>query len=470
MDPIATTNSWSSRRKAIYLWSTILVLTLISLLIFWKYWYRAPTCFDHLQNGDETGLDCGGSCSLVCSAEALAPVMRSDPRLFQIYPNIYSVISFVENRNIDSSAFGVPYKFKLYDTNGSTIYERDGVTDLPKNKTSAVFEGNILIPAASSSPTRVTFELSPSIAWIKDPTKAPDLEIKHSPILDAATTPRIQATIKNNSIDDYKNVEIVAVVLDGKDNAIAASRTFVDNLKKNDEQDIFFTWPKPFALTENICEKPERVVLAIDRSGSMASEGKSPPEPLTDVKDAAASFLSELKEGDKAGFVSFATTATNPPDSGLTEDFAALKSLVSNLSISTNGTQYTNIADAINASRQELVSDDNVNANKVIILLTDGIANKPTDPNGSKSEADDIAYAESRAMSEAVSAKNDGINIYSIGLGKDIHKDFLQTIASSSRNFYLAPTSADLKNIYKQISHSICKEVPARIELYSKID
>ncbi|MEK9185206.1 MAG: hypothetical protein AAB863_00365 [Patescibacteria group bacterium] len=50
-------STWASRRKAVYFWSVVLTLTAVSFGIFWKYWYKAPTCFDGLQNGDETGID-----------------------------------------------------------------------------------------------------------------------------------------------------------------------------------------------------------------------------------------------------------------------------------------------------------------------------------------------------------------------------------------------------------------------------
>ena len=450
MEEINTTSGWSQRRKEIYAWSTVFVLALFSFFIFYKFWYRAPLCTDGLQNGDETGVDCGGSCSLVCSAQALAPVITSDPRIFQIYPGVYSIVTFVENHNIDSSSYNIPYKFKVYDSSGALLTERDGVTSLIKNKTTAVFDGNVAI--ASGTPTRVVFELSPNITWVKDLSPSPQISITNSPILNASTSPKIEATVENNSISTVKNIEVVAVVLDGKDNAVAASRTVVDSLAKNASQNIFFTWPKPFKLAENICEKPERVVLAIDRSGSIAKS-------LPGVKLAAEDFISELRDGDKAGLVSFANSASNPPESLLTSDFASLKSIIDKISIATDGLQYTNISDAVSSSAGILSLDDNASANKVIVLLTDGIANKP----GS------VAEAESLALSEASKAKSQGINIYTIGLGQDIHRSFLQNLAASSTGFFSAPTSSDLKGIYEQISSSICKEVPARIEILYRI-
>jgi secreted protein with Ig-like and vWFA domain len=105
---------------------------------------------------------------------------------------------------------------------------------------------------------------------------------------------------------------------------------------------------------------------------------------------------------------------------------------------------------------------------KIIILLTDGVANNPTDPQG-HTEADDIKYAENLASKEAASAKSDGIVIYTIGLGNKINESFLKNVASGENNYFFAPTAANLETIYKNISSDICKEMPARIEITYKI-
>jgi len=207
----------------------------------------------------------------------------------------------------------------------------------------------------------------------------------------------------------------------------------------------------------------------LDRSGSMASLGTNPPEPLTSVKFAASSFINELKPGDDIGVVSFATSATNPPDMILTKDFTQAQNAVDKVSIEPGSTQYTNIYDAIHSAWGELVSGrSEQNASKVAVLLTDGEATYPRDPVG-KTEEDDILYAEKTALTEATSAKRDGILIYTIGLGDSINESFLKQIASAEQNYFFAPRAADLLQIYKNISTDICKEVPARIEITYKI-
>jgi hypothetical protein len=73
------------------------------------------------------------------------------------------------------------------------------------------------------------------------------------------------------------------------------------------------------------------------------------------------------------------------------------------------------------------------------------------------------------AKSVAEMAKKSGIIIYTIGLGKDINQPFLQQISSSANHYFNAPATSTLMAIYENISSTICKEMPARIEITYKI-
>ncbi|MFA6270476.1 MAG: vWA domain-containing protein [Candidatus Paceibacterota bacterium] len=461
-------SDWASRRKSIYLGVVILILASVGFAIFWKFWYQVPTCFDKTKNGDELGIDCGGSCTLVCSADVIKPIVKWGPRLFEISPGVWSTLVYVENPNINVDANYVPYTFTVYDENNKVLEKREGATILPKNKTVGIFEGNIL-NKGTSKPKRAIFELGTNIIWNKNKETGEKISVTNSPILKIESSPRVEASVKNNSTGEIKNIELIAVIFDGADNAIAASRTFVETLPKDKEASVFFTWPKPFELGSRVCEKNSDVMLLLDRSGSMSSLGLNPPEPLTSAKGAATTFVDQLKLKDKIGMVSFANTVKDPIDLNLTSDFNLAKQSVGSVAIIASSTQYTNIYEALRAGWQELISaraDDK--SSKIMVLLTDGVATNPKNPK-SGTEAEDIKYAEDLALSESLNIKKDGISIYTIGLGKEINEAFLKSIASSPDNYFFAPSALNLETIYKNISSDICKEMPARIEITYKI-
>lgn len=462
-------DQWASRRKNLYLLGIVLVLTTVSFLVFWKFWYQTPTCFDGVKNSDEMGVDCGGSCSLICSAGILKPIVRWDPRLFEVSPGVWSVLIYVENPNIDAVANYAPYTFVLYDENNNILSQREGATILPSHKTVGIFEGNISIKGGVRV-RRAVFEFSKEIVWQKvDESPDEELTVTHSPILRLDTMPRVEANIKNESFGVIENIELIAAIFDGADNVIAASRTFVEKLSRNEDTDVFFTWPNTFELGSKVCAKPANVVLLLDRSGSMSSLGKNPPQPLSDAKEAASSFVDRMAPEDRLSIVSFATKASDPIDLNLTNDFFLAKSVIDKIGIATGTTQYTNIYESLYSAWQELSSPRALeDASKVVVLLTDGVATNPRDPKGG-TEADDIKYAESLALSTAKELKNDSILIYTIGLGDGINAEFLKQVAGNTDHYYFAPNTDQLENIYKNISSDICEEVPARVEITYKV-
>ncbi len=462
-------SDWASRRKNIYLGGAVVLISALCFFIFWKFWYTAPTCSDNIRNGDETGVDCGGACSHICSSEARLPIVRWDPRLFEPLSGVWSAIVYVENPNTNVDAVYAPYKFTIYGNNNQVLYERTGATVLPKNKTVGVFEGSIVLPDGVR-PSRALFEFEDGrIVWRKNESAEKVIAISHTPILRMESTPRVEALVENLSLAEVNNIELVAVIFDGRDNAIAASRTFINRLKKDDSAQIFFTWPQPFELGTRACSRKSNTALLLDRSGSMASLGNNPPEPLTSAKNAAISFVDRLKVGDRIAVVSFATESSQPYDLVLTEDFDSARSAINAINIGKGETQFTNIYDALHQGFNALVSGgEDAERASVAVLLTDGVANIPKDPNG-RTEAEDIVFAEKSALTEAGLMKKDGIEIYTIGLGTSVNKNFLAEVASRPQNFFFAPSAEDLESIYKDISSDICQEVPARIEITYKI-
>ena len=244
---------------------------------------------------------------------------------------------------------------------------------------------------------------------------------------------------------------------------------------------------------DNLCAVDVDVVLVMDRSGSMGEgetpsqcdwwiieeqpgggygwsfktdydvtqiwcDGKSlPPSRLstftpatnskiTDAKAAANTFLGYLKTNDQSALVSFADTASL--DKQLSNDHGATQTAVDSLTAGGD----TNIGDAIVEGIAELSSEERANpqAVKIMILLTDGVANMP---NGA-GDPDPELYAKEKAEEAAAL----GYKIFTIGLGDDVNGTMLQYIADTTQaDYYPAPTSAQLESIYDSIRLQICQ-------------
>jgi len=238
---------WSTKRRIMYGGGVVLVMAIAIGLFVLNYLYKSPTCNDGIKNGNEKGIDCGGSCTTLCRADTLSPVVLWS-KTYNISGDVYSAVAFVENPNVNSENQKAGYQFKIYDNENRLIMVKNGVTAIPKNKKFAVFETGIILK--NSKPKSTDFAFTSFDPWIKVVAKEPDISLQYGTISSVTTTPKLTGKIINKSLQNIPKVELVVLVLDDRENAIGVSRTYIDDLQKNTSQDFVFTWQKPF--TDNI--------------------------------------------------------------------------------------------------------------------------------------------------------------------------------------------------------------------------
>lgn len=251
--------TWSHKRQFIII--GILFLFVCAILAYPTYqifFNKIPTCFDNSKNGDETGVDCGGSCAKICKAGA-ADVVVHWRRVFQVAPGVYSVAAEIENINGTYAAFQVPYVFSLLDGQKVQIAERKGVAYIAPRTTSIIFEANL--ETGTRMPQAVNFQIVTNPQWYEGvATDRPLPRISNEELenTDASTAidvsgesvnqalPKYTARLSNDTLDEMKQLEVVAVLYDKEGNAVAVSKTAVDSIAKQSYKDVVFTWRLPF--------------------------------------------------------------------------------------------------------------------------------------------------------------------------------------------------------------------------------
>jgi VWFA-related protein len=170
------------------------------------------------------------------------------------------------------------------------------------------------------------------------------------------------------------------------------------------------------------------LVLAIDVSGSMAGER------ITRARAAAITFLDTLEAADQVALLVFSQTVTLLSD--FTGDRAALKRTIQGLSASGNTVLYeATVAAVTRAAAAPLTR-------KAVVLMTDG---ENFDPGG-------------RATREGAldAARRAGVPVYSVGLGAEADRPYLDDLAQVSRGQAAhAPNPADLDRLYRGIGDAL---------------
>lgn len=446
-----TTARWAFWRRVQYFAFFGVVLLALLAFIYVSFFSSAPSCFDGRQNGDEASVDCGGACERICPFQVAQPEVQW-ARSFRIADGQYNAVAYVENRNQSAGTPELRYTFSLYDDQG-LITERTGTTILPPDSVYPIFEGRIMTGARV--PTRTFLDIAPPDVWLPAASSRDQFTIVERTLTGADMSPRLDATLYNNGLEEASDVEVVATIFDKERNALTSSRTVVEHFAPRTETDVVFTWPEPIATTVRSCEVPTDVVVAIDLSGSMNDDGGTPPEPISSALAAAERFVSRLRAGDQVGVVTFATEAAVA--SPLSGSIAAASAVVADLAIPPREeTGATNTGDAFMEARELLTSAaHNVDARRVLVILTDG---RPTAPSDEP---------EMHALTAASSTRASGIEVYAIGLGENVNFDFIRGVASEGKAFQ-ALSNADVDRIYEEITGAICEDGPAIIEIVPK--
>ncbi|MBU1046709.1 hypothetical protein KKH36_02960 [Patescibacteria group bacterium] len=235
--------SWSSERKNKYLFLMFSIILVIVGFFSYSIFYTAPTCTDGKLNQGEEGIDCGGPCEIICSFKTIDPIIKWS-RAVETTEGIFGAVALIENANTYAEADKVPYVFKLYDKEGLLINEKRGEVYILNNSIFPIFEGNLKV--GNRIPTRATFEFLKKPQWVETKELNAPVTLSNIQYVERNNSPRVSATIKNNSVKDIKKVELIVLLYDIENNLVNSSKTTLDVLKKDSSEIVIFTWPDLF--------------------------------------------------------------------------------------------------------------------------------------------------------------------------------------------------------------------------------
>jgi|GEM_PF-2503975 len=170
------------------------------------------------------------------------------------------------------------------------------------------------------------------------------------------------------------------------------------------------------------------VILILDKSGSMKGE------KMAKAKASLLEFINLMEPEDKAGLIVFDDRVNIVSE--LTSDKELLKQKVNDVEIGGNTAMY----DAVYTGIEKMIP---VSGRKVVIVLTDGKSNR-----GIHAYKDTMEYA----------AVNN-TSIYTIGLGNDVRKEQLESLAKESGGeYFFTPTPEMLVTFYEKIGTQLKNE------------
>lgn len=232
--------SWSNRRKFMYGGSLIAIVVIIVGYVIFSLLYVAPTCSDGLQNGDELGVDCGGSCQKLCASAFKSPSV-SWTTFENIAPGLYNVASYIINPNAEGEALNVPYHVVIYDNKGVKIQDVASTLHIPPRRDTLAFLGPVSV--GKRIPYRVAFEFTASPDWFKSSDTLAPLVISDKKYSEDDSGSSLLVTLTNSSVRTLRKMFVYVVLYDTDGNVIGFSKTTVDPLPGQTSTVAPFTWP-----------------------------------------------------------------------------------------------------------------------------------------------------------------------------------------------------------------------------------
>jgi hypothetical protein len=180
---------------------------------------------------------------------------------------------------------------------------------------------------------------------------------------------------------------------------------------------------------------------------------KTSQQPITAVKDSVQLFLAYLQEvqtNDRIGLAVYTSTdGTGTLETGLTDDYQKVED-ISRQRQAGHYHSFTNIGAGLAKARKELEDNGRPGALKMIVLMTDGVANRPTGTSQAK------AYVNA----EADKCAKDGFPVVTVSLGTGADKDLMQSVADKTSGVHfnipggqsVAQYEEELKDVFREIA------------------
>lgn len=250
---------WSRNRQFAYLGGLLLVVLVLAGYFFYVY-EPVVNCFDQRQNGNETGIDCGGDCPQLCLTE-VRPLQVVWARVLPVAPGLYAAAARVNNLNQTAGVARLRYTFRLVDERNILVTFRSGETFVNPGENLVIFEGGI--NTGSGRPSRAFLEFE-TPRWEKSTSTPALLVVEDKHFINDAPA-RLEAVVINRSIIDLPRVEVVALLSDEAGNVLSAGATYLERLGRDSAKTAFFAWPEPLPKAPSFIDVYPRVSVFAPR-------------------------------------------------------------------------------------------------------------------------------------------------------------------------------------------------------------
>ena len=211
-----------------------------------------PTCFDGKQNQSETGVDCGGVCTLACMETVTGePMVIREVTALAVGEGQYDIVARVFNPNGTFGAESFTYTAKLIDAAGNSVGTYSGTSWILPQETKTLLAFGV---ETSVKPSRATLEIT-QVNWkrLNNYDGRPKLEVYNKRYESSVAPGELGGValglVTNESGYDYRLITIKVVLRDERGEPIAINQTDRRTFLVGEQHEFRLTWPNRFGGT-----------------------------------------------------------------------------------------------------------------------------------------------------------------------------------------------------------------------------
>jgi len=234
-----------SRKKMIIAGIPIgIVVLIIALIVIFNL--PNANCFDERQNGNETGVDCGGSC-IPCGVKYAKDLeIIGTPTILEVTNDISEIVAKVRNPN---SEYGVmfDYQIKLSDSFGQVKNTINAQSFIYPSNTKYLIIPKVLVKKSEIAKVELVFNQN-SFQWFATNKTPKDLfsiyDVQTQFLEDAKNPGYLKTTgkINNKMSFDFSSVNLTILVYSKIGELLNAVETNLDSLSSNSTQQFEYIW------------------------------------------------------------------------------------------------------------------------------------------------------------------------------------------------------------------------------------
>lgn len=231
---------------------TIIIVYLLIFLVIGVGLYLLfrpqPSCFDGRRNQNEQGIDCGGICALACLEKVVGnDILVREITFLPTDRGKYDILAKIFNPNNDIGASSFHYSLLLRDAEGKELSRISGTNFILPQETKSLLALNL---ETAVVPVKAVIELS-DFRWtrLNEYRAKPELNIYSKRFVshpDPSVFGAVIATLVNESIYDFRKIQIKVVLRDAVGTPLAVNQSEMQSVTVGREQDIRIVFPQPF--------------------------------------------------------------------------------------------------------------------------------------------------------------------------------------------------------------------------------